>query len=144
MKFIDWLRTRFRHQEPSVLQDGVLPDYQDRVTFDDHEVRCVRRNGLVESVSWDDLRIVFIETTDQGPILDDVFWVLGGSSGGCVVPSEADGCQELMVRLQQLPGFDNEAVIRATQCADNNTFLCWQRSTYYLVTVITMGKVVSA
>lgn len=98
------------------------------MAFDEHGVRCVRRNGLVESVTWDDLQIVFIETTDLGPIVDDVFWVLGGSSGGCVVPSEANGCEELVARLQQLPGFDNEAVVRAVQCTDNGTFVCWQRA----------------
>ena len=70
------------------------PPTQDVVTFDDMGVRCVRRSGLVESVRWDDLRIVFIRTTDQGPFVDDMFWVLGGSSGGCVIPSEANGCQE--------------------------------------------------
>jgi hypothetical protein len=98
---------------------------QDVVTFDDEGVRCARRNGLVESVRWDDLRIVFIETTNQGPFVDDMFWVLGGNSGGCIVPSEAKGCNELLARLQQLPGFDNKAVILAAQSTENSRFVCW-------------------
>jgi len=29
--------------------------------------------------------------------------------------------------LQQLPGFDNAAVIAAMQSTDNQRFLCWER-----------------
>jgi hypothetical protein len=97
------------------------------VTFDDQEVVCRRPSGLVERVRWADLRIVFIETTDAGPAVDDVFWVLGGDESGCVVPSEAEGMSELLERLQRLPGFENQAVIEAMSCAENRTHLCWNR-----------------
>jgi len=57
-------------------------------------------------------------------LLDDVFWVLVGESGGCVVPSESDGADNLLSRLQKLPGFDNEALISAMGCTEDRKFLC--------------------
>jgi hypothetical protein len=68
---------------------------------------------MVETVQWSDLQAVITMTTDQGPLLDDVFWVLVGKDSGCVVPSEAEGMNNLLVRLQRLPGFDNRKVIEA-------------------------------
>ncbi|HVX13746.1 MAG TPA: hypothetical protein VHC22_21370 [Pirellulales bacterium] len=70
---------------------------------------------------------MFIETTDAGPTVEDVFWVLGGDDSGCVVPSEAEGMVELFERLQCLPGFNNQAVIEAMSCAENRTHVCWNR-----------------
>ena len=97
------------------------------VEFDDQSVTCRRPGGLVESVRWDDLRAVVIQTTADGPFADDVLWVLVGEASGCVVPSEAEGCPELLGRLQELPGFDNGAVIRAMACTEEQRFLCWRR-----------------
>lgn len=99
------------------------------VSFDDDSVVCQRPNGLVERVRWSDLQVVFIQTTEAGPAVDDVFWVLGGGDSGCVVPSESIGMSKLLERLQQLPGFDNNAVISAMTCAENREFICWKRTT---------------
>jgi hypothetical protein len=86
-------------------------------------------NGKQESVRWDALTKVEVMTTDDGPAADDVFWVLHGSDGaGCVIPSEAEGCDQLLARLQELPGFDNEAVIKAMGSTAKARFLAWKRS----------------
>ena len=97
------------------------------VEFDEDKVTCTRATGLVESVRWSDLQGVLINTTTDGPACDDFFWVLVGKSSGCVVPSEAEGCSRLLERLQKLTGFDNKAVILASQCVNEQTFLCWER-----------------
>lgn len=97
------------------------------VRFDEEGVTCVRQDGHAEGVLWPDLRAVLIRTTATGPIADDLFWVLIGRQGGCVVPSEAQGCDRLLERLQQLPGFDNHAVIEASSCVEDRSFLCWER-----------------
>jgi hypothetical protein len=57
-----------------------------------------------------------------------VYWLLRGKTGGCAVGSEAEGMDGLLERLQQLPGFDNEAVIRAMGSTENATFVCWRRA----------------
>lgn len=100
----------------------------DRVSFDDERVVRTMGDGRHESVRWDDLQEVVILTTDEGPLRDDVFWILKGTSGGCAVPSEADGMDALLRRLQRLPGFDDAAVIRAMGCTANEAFVRWRLS----------------
>jgi hypothetical protein len=114
-----WLKALFR----------VVPVLPERVTFDDERVVRTMRDGRTEQVRWSDLREVGIVTTDAGPLVDDVFWVLIGDEGGCIVPSEAEGAIALLTRLQQLPGFDDGEVIRAMGCTDNERFVAWQRAT---------------
>ena len=84
-------------------------------------------NGEVETIRWDDLARVSIVTTGAGPGSEDVFFMLEGPAGGCAVPQGAKGSGALLGRLQQLPGFDNEAFIEAMGSTDDAQFVCWQR-----------------
>lgn len=115
MGFFDLFRRR-RPPPPSAV-----------VSFDDEGVTCRRADGLVETAKWADLRSVAILTTDGGPFVDDVFWVLMGETTGCVVPSDAAGMDRLLKRLHQLPDYDFEAAIAAMSCTENRVFTCWQR-----------------
>ncbi len=80
----------------------------DRVTLTNESITRIRPDGIQESVRWDDLIEVGIVTTDEGPFLDDIFWVLLSSDGktGCSVPQGIEGEKELLHRLQALPGFE--------------------------------------
>jgi hypothetical protein len=99
------------------------------IRVDDHGVSRDLGNGKVEQVAWDDLLEAAIITTSDGPFVDDVFFVLVGQNGtGCVVPQEAPESPALLERLQRLPGFDNEALIRAMRCTDDAKFICWRRA----------------
>lgn len=101
---------------------------RDRVHFDDATITSTLANGgETETVRWDDLQEVGIVTTDEGPAAEDVFWLLLGANGRCAVPSGADGMKELLARLQKLPGFDNESVIKAMGSTENAKFVCWKR-----------------
>ena len=53
--------------------------------------------------------------------------MLVGREGGCVVPGEARGCDLLLRRLQELPGFENRAAIEAALCVEERSFVCWER-----------------
>jgi hypothetical protein len=98
------------------------------VTISDESVICQRPGGIVESVRWDKLRAVLIQTTDEGPLLDDVFWILIGEDlTGCVVPQGVEGEEALRDRLFKLPGFDYQMVIEAMQSTEDARFLCWER-----------------
>lgn len=96
-----------------------------RVTFDERGVVFEGADGRREGIVWRELRAVTVITTDEGPWRDDVFWLLEGAEGGCVVPSEAEGMPEFLERLQRLPGFNNQTVIAAMGCAQNGRFACW-------------------
>ena len=97
------------------------------VTFDEVGVRrCVPR-GEDEYVRWDDLQAVTIVTTDEGPWVEDVYWLLAGAGGrGCAI---ANGAMppDLLARLQELEGFDHRAVIDAMGSCDDASFSCWRR-----------------
>lgn len=102
--------------------------YPHAVSFDEEAITLALTAGETQSVRWDDLYEVGILTTDQGPFVDDVFWMLLGHYGSCTVPSETRGMSKLLRRLQALPSFDNRAVIAAMGCTDNDRFVVWRRS----------------
>lgn len=106
----------------------MCPEQDVIVTLLDQGVSCAHPGESTESVGWDELRAVIIQTTSDGPFMPDVFWLLVGERGGCVVPQGATGERALFERLQALPGFDNQAVISAMVCTENKHFLCWQKS----------------
>jgi hypothetical protein len=81
------------------------------VLFDTIGVTRTMPDGRTESILWDELQEVNIVTTDEGPAVDDVFWVLSGNGKGCAVPS----------------GFNNAAVIQAMGSTQNAKFVCWKR-----------------
>jgi hypothetical protein len=66
------------------------------------------------------------ETTDEGPFVEDVRCILIAADHHCIIPQEV-GSKALLARLQELPNFDNDAVIAAMASAENQRFLCWQR-----------------
>lgn len=82
-------------------------------------------DGEARTVLWENLRAVLIETTDQGPFVEDVWWILVDAAGHCIISQETGG-EALLERLQQLPGFDNDAVIEAMGSVENKIFVCWQ------------------
>jgi hypothetical protein len=100
------------------------------VTIDDVGVRRTLGDGKLEAVTWTDLVEVQIVTTDEGPFVDDVFFLLVGADGsGCCVPQGAPGSEELLERIQRLPDFDNDKVIAAMGCSENARFVCWKKKT---------------
>lgn len=99
------------------------------VAVTEEGVACTRPDGVTESVGWSELKVVAIETTDEGPFQMDVFWLLAGENGGCAIPQGVTGEDALLERLQQLPGFDNEAFIKAMGSTENQRFICWQKAT---------------
>ena len=125
MSLLSWLKSRVRTKQTADLQAGGSCV----VTVSDEQVSCTRPNGKVETIAWDELRFVLIETTDEGPFATDVFWVLAGNDSGCVVPMGAAGEDELISKLQALPNFDNQAFLEAMSSTTNRRFVCWKRST---------------
>jgi hypothetical protein len=105
------------------------PESQFIVRLSDAEVICQRPDGRTERVAWDDLQRVEILNTPDGPFLPDVFWVLNGTDSGCVIPWGATGERDLLERLQRLPRFDSEAVVKSAARTDDAVTLCWERAT---------------
>jgi hypothetical protein len=103
------------------------PEIQYIVALSDVDVSCTHPDNSVERVAWQDLQSVEIVTTDDGPPATDAFWVLRGTTSSCVIPQGATGERQLVERLQELPGFDHEAVIEAFGKTANGRIVCWRR-----------------
>ena len=77
-------------------------------------------------VRWGDLTEISLRTTTRGPFEEDVFYVFAYADG----PSTAIGLgdsEDVLPRLQQLPGFDNEAFIRAMADSAEGSVVLWRR-----------------
>ena len=46
---------------------------------------------------------VAVETNDQGPFAEDVWWHLASEEKVVTYPSEATGASEMLLRLQKIP-----------------------------------------
>ena len=111
----------------STERSKLIPESLFVVGVSDARISCSRPDQKVESVTWDDLQCVEVVNTDEGPFLPDVFWILHGSHDRCVIPQGATGEKQLLERIQQLPGFDNQALINAMGVTTNKRSLCWRR-----------------
>lgn len=99
------------------------------VQFDDTRVVFTRPDGSTDHVSWSDLMEVGVLTTDEGPLQEDVYYMLLSAKPGegCAVPQGAEGTDQLLERLQSLPAFDHDSLIRAMGSTSNNRFVCWKK-----------------
>lgn len=99
------------------------------------EVGITRHFGLggnpmaVESVAWNDVQRILIETTDAGPWGEDFFFVICGQGrNGVVVGNDLAVAQGLLDELQRrFMGINNEMIIQASGCTVNQMFPIWAR-----------------
>lgn len=124
MGMLDWiLRRRTSIPSPARSPNAALVDY------DQGAIKYTEASGQKREVRWEDILEIEIETTDQGPFVDDVFWVFKTNSARFVVPSETAGANLLLKRLQKLPEFDNKAAIESATSTENAVFRVWRRPT---------------
>jgi len=96
-----------------------------KVWFEDQQVWVQWPSKEPESIKWDAIIRIAIETNDQGPFVEDVYWLLASKEKVISYPSEATGTEEMLKRLQEIPTFNNERLIDAMTCTDNQTFILW-------------------
>ena len=89
-----------------------------------------RPDDTEDRVTWSELIEVGVLTTDEGPIQEDVFFMLlsGKKDEGCAVPQGAQDVDQLVEKIQGLPNFKNDELIKAMGCTSNNRFVCWKRA----------------
>ncbi|HBF38814.1 MAG TPA: hypothetical protein DDW50_16035 [Firmicutes bacterium] len=111
---LQWFRQKVSPQKARAFcdDDGVKVEYPDNSTA---------------SIRWEEIMKISVITTDQGPFIDDVFLALLGERKRCLVPSEANGYNEVFDRVSKLEGFDFERYIQAMASAENDEFTCWEQ-----------------
>jgi len=80
------------------------------------------------AVSINDLARVTVLTNDQGPMAEDVHWLLEENGGTkLLIPNSAEGAAQLFDALSPLKGVDFEAAIRAMGSTENDSFVIWAK-----------------
>ncbi|HEY9681835.1 MAG TPA: hypothetical protein V6C86_09670 [Oculatellaceae cyanobacterium] len=96
------------------------------VTMTDEAITRTLSSGEAESVRFDDLEKVYIVTTDQGPFVEDLFYVLKGHHGSTIIGQEWASKVKLMEMLFKLPNLDLEQILRAMASVENQAFVIWR------------------
>lgn len=128
------LRNLFRRRRPQPPRLRVTPS----------DVALIEGDGAVTAIRWDELGAVVIETNDSGPWADDVIWHLYAADPArrLTVPQSTEGNRELLKALQQLPDFDNTAVLAAMGSTGLDAFLCWEARSWsgHDQTLVALGR----
>lgn len=111
------------------LKSLAKPRLTENVKVNNEELIREISDGTIERVRWEDLKSVTIVTTDQGPFLEDVFFVFETKDAGVVISQEWSVKLKLLDHIEKkLEGVDNEQFIAAMGCTDNARFTIWDAS----------------
>lgn len=97
------------------------------VGYDEEKIWSVSPSGKRGELDWTEVKGVFIETNDQGPWADDVWWMISGEKFSVMFPNGAAGDKEILERLQRLPNFNNEELIKSMTSTENRLFIIWDK-----------------
>ncbi len=123
-----WIKSLFSKNKPVEISPTDIsksPYAAVKVGFDEDKAWSHWPEKDPQSVAWSELIGVAVETTDEGPFVEDVWWHLAAKNGVVTYPSEATGAGELLERLQNIPTFNNERLIQAMVSTSNQTFILW-------------------
>jgi hypothetical protein len=96
------------------------------VIITEDEIACEHPKRKRESIRWDQINEIRLVTTDEGPFNPDMWYLFIGESGGCSVPSEAEGFDRLWDEFEKrFKGIDYQAMIDAG--TDNAEKTIWKK-----------------
>ena len=103
------------------------PLRQIRFSFDGHTHIVDGPLTQRTSVRVEDIGEIGVETTDSGPFVEDVFWLINRDTDGLRIPQDSPVFKELMDTFGSFRGFDWHPFFDAMACTDRRYFLCWRR-----------------
>lgn len=122
---LGWLRGAFARAGSSA---GARFEAAWTLQCDDFGVSVHWPKGEQQTMAWDAVDTIAIETNDSGPWGADVWTVLEGQGERVLWPQGSTGEEGMLAKLQRrYPGFDDDAVIAAMGCTDNARFVCWRK-----------------
>lgn len=80
------------------------------------------------SLRIEEIQEIGIETTDTGPFVEDVFWLLNRETDPFRIPQESPVFQALMARFESFENFDWKSFTDAMACTESHYFLCSRRA----------------
>jgi predicted metal-dependent HD superfamily phosphohydrolase len=78
-----------------------------------------------ETLRWDEMRVVGIRTTSDGPFAEDVFWQFVSSTGVFELPGSVVDGEVFAAMQKRLPGMDALKVIDAFGSTRERVFRVW-------------------
>jgi hypothetical protein len=92
----------------------------------ERELRYLTSQGG-QSFSLDDVAAIQIETNDQGPYLEDRFWIITVRGQGQIrIGASAAGSEALIDALASFDGADYGQVLEANLSTSNAIFTVWR------------------
>ena len=96
-------------------------------SFDGRTIGVGRPWGRKVCVEIQDIEEIGVETTDKGPFMEDVFWVINRDKECLRIPEPAAAFPTLMKCFESWDGFDWKPFVEAMSCTENRYFRCWKR-----------------
>ena len=99
------------------------------ITITDDGITCIYPSlHKTDAVLWNELTKIDVLTTDDGPAVCDVIFMLYGTNGnGVAIPQDRPESKVVVDKILNLPGFDYECFINAMGSADNQLFHVWKK-----------------
>lgn len=104
------------------------PLRQTRCAFDGDTITADGPFARRVSIRVQDIHEIGIKTTDAGPFVEDVFWLINRDAEALHIPQQSPVFKVLMDRFGSLEGFDWPSFTEAMACTDCRYFLCWRRA----------------
>ena len=102
---------------------------QQHYSFDGKVITADGLPAKRTEVRIENLREVGIETTDKGPFIEDVFWLINRETEALRIPQDSPVFELLMDYFGKLESFDWAAFSESMGCTDHQYFVCWKRPT---------------
>lgn len=97
-----------------------------QLKYNDEECIYFPFFGFIKKGKWSDLEEVAIETTDKGPFFEDVYYLLNFNKTKIRIEQAISG--NIVSKLQKLPNFNNEELIKSMLSTSNAIFILWKKS----------------
>jgi hypothetical protein len=102
----------------------MMEDYY-TVTLSDTSVKVSHPKQPTEEIHWNNIQLIKLINTDEGPSLPDIWLTLIGGEEQCLIPQGTKGYAEVYDIVSKYEGFNFENVIKSMSCADNAEFILW-------------------
>ena len=97
------------------------------VEVTDTGIHVTEPDGVTATIDRADIAEIAIVTDGSGPWHDDVWWIVTHKAGHSLMyPNGAIGEQDAIGWFNELPGFDDETVIKAMGSTCVARFICWK------------------
>jgi len=109
---------------------------QEKTTYKSEGFVCIHEDKLVITDEKDttqymllqDIETIEILTTDMGPWINDVWWLITGKDTIFEIAGDAMGIHNMLDTFHTFEKFNHEEVIKAMQCTDYEVFTCWNKN----------------